>query len=114
MAEIAFTAKVFFAALTTKETTMNAKHICIQVLAGFALAAALPVTAAEFDLIREMARSDGNPNGDTVAVAAPERPLSKDERARLDIFIAELSRTDGGSLAAREAESASDTTVARR
>ena len=93
---------------------MNAKHIRIHVLAGFALAAALPVAAAEFDLIREMARSDGNPNGETVTVTAPERPLSKEDRTRLDVFIAELSRTDGGSLAAREAESASDTTVARR
>ena len=79
-----------------------------------ALAIALPA-AAEVDpkFMKEMARTDGNPQGDYAIPTISSLTRSRIEQAEHDAFLRELARADGGQVEP-VASAPSDTTVARR
>ena len=82
-------------------------------LAALAFVASLPAAAAQDpDFMREMARTDGNPQGDYAIPTLPDYTLAKVDAAKHTAFLAELARTDGN--VAPVEHKPSDTTVARR
>ena len=89
------------------------RNALIKALVVATALASLPAAAAQDpSFMREMARTDGNPLGDYAIPTLSDYTLSKIEKAKLDTFIAELSRTDGAAVPVEH--TASDTTVARR
>lgn len=94
------------------KTKRNA--ILKSLVASAAFAVSLPVFA-EVDawFLREMARSDGNPQGDGAIPTVSDYTLSKKAKAEQDAFIIELARTDGTPYETAQAPTAEAALAAR-